>query len=296
MRRTLTEPTGGVVEYRPLGGAVFLLVGEFGRITSTVPPWSTWGSARETQASLWIPMVAGRRENGRFDVERFCMAVPYALVDNPMSYSGGREDYGYAKTMGSFEPANGLGDRVEIRAYGGKFDPAAEAAWLPLLEVACTDGDDRGREVGLIGAFEGAAGFVGGLARGALHVAGDVGETIAGALAEAISGRVPEVADVSLVDDFIDSLFAGRGRQVLLKQFRDASDGQRACYQAVIEAPVKMTRVRGRPSFRSWEVTIHDLDSHPIERELGVGSQRASLALDLELEFVCGEGVTVAGR
>jgi uncharacterized protein with NAD-binding domain and iron-sulfur cluster len=293
VRRTLTEPTGGAIEYRPLGGTVMLMVGEFERITSTVAPWDSWGSARETQASLWIPMVAGTRKGERFDIDRFCMAVPYALVDNPMSYSGGREDYGYAKTMGIFEPADGLGDRVAIKAYGGSFSPGAQAAWLPLLEIAPA-GDEHPE--GVVGAFEDAAGFVRGLAAGAIGVAGDLGHSVAGGIADLIHARIPEVADVSLVGDFVDSLIAGRGRQVLLKQFRDAVDGKRACYQAVVEAPVKMTRVRGRPSLRSWEVTIHDLDSHPIRKELGLSSQRAAMALDLELEFVCGQGVTIAER
>lgn len=290
--RTLTAPAGGVAEYRPLGATVVLLVGEFARITSTVSPWNSWGSARETQASLWIPMVAGRRDGDRFDVERFCMAVPYALVDNPMSYSGGREDYGYAKTMAMFQPVDGLGERVTISAYGGTFSPESEASWLPLLEIA--PAGDEGDGDGPLDPFEDAAGFVGGLARGALGVAGDVVDLVADGIADAIGGRLPEVADVNLVGDFVDSLLAGRGRQVMLKQFRDAADGERACYQAVVEAPVRMTRVSGRPSLRSSEVTVHALDSHPIERELGVGSQRAGLTFDVELEFVCGEGVTVA--
>jgi hypothetical protein len=234
-------------------------------------------------------MVAGRREGARFDVDRLCMAVPYTLVDNPMSYAGGREDYGYAKTMGIFEPANGLGDRVIVKAYGGTFGPGAHADWRPLLEIRAVDGDG-----GVGGMFEDAAGFIRGVAGGALDAAGELGEALASGIADVISGRVPEIADVSLVGDFVESLLAGRGRQVLLKQFRDAADGRRACYQAVVEAPVRMTRVRGRPSLQPWELVVHDLDSHPIARELGIRSQRAQLAFELELDFVCGEGVTVA--
>lgn len=295
VRRTLTEPAAGLVEYHPLGSTVMLMIGEFARITSTVAPWSEWGSARETQASLWIPMVAGKRVDGRFDVERFCMAVPYALVDNPMSYSGGREDYGYAKTMGAFDPADGIGDRISIKAYGGNWDPRAQAAWLPLIEVtrAGESSDEESPDDGSADIFDDAAGLVRGLAGGALGLARDLSGAVAHGIGDILGGQLPEALDVSLLDDFVDSLIAGRGRQVLLKQFRDAVDGENACYQAVVEAPVRMTRVRGRPNLHAWQLTIHPLDSHPIERELGVGSQRALMALDLEIDFVMGEGITI---
>ena len=41
-----------------------------------------------------------------------------------------------------------------------------------------------------------------------------------------------------------------------------------------------------RRSERDWDLTIHNLDSHPIEHELGVTSQRAQLALVGELDMV----------
>jgi uncharacterized protein with NAD-binding domain and iron-sulfur cluster len=291
VHRTLTEPAPGSAMYRPLGGTVVLLVGEFDRITSTTRPWSDWGSARETQASLWVPLVAGHQADGQFEVDRFCLAVPYLLVDNPMSYSGGREDYGYAKTMGIFEPTDGLGDRVAIKAYGGRFAPEAEAAWVPLLEVTPAGADDG--DGGLGETFEGAVGFVRGIAGAAVGAAGDLAGALVDGIADLVGGRLPDAIDVSLADDFVDSLLSGRGRQVLLKQFRDARDGRLACYQAVVEAPVRMTRVRGRPLLGAWDVTIHELDSHPIGRDMGLVTQSTSLAFELEIDFVCGEGVVI---
>ncbi|MGH2803384.1 MAG: hypothetical protein ACRDL4_10115, partial [Thermoleophilaceae bacterium] len=81
--------------------------------------------------------------------------------------------------------------------------------------------------------------------------------------------------------------------QVFLKQFRDAADGTRACYQSVVEAPVRVRRVRARPSAREWAVRIHPLDSHPIDQELGLADQRALLAFDVEIDFDVEDGIEV---
>ena len=82
-------------------------------------------------------------------------------------------------------------------------------------------------------------------------------------------------------------------RQVFLKQFRDAAEGTRACYQSVVEAPITVKRVSLRPSLRDWDLTIHHLDSHPIEQEIGIGSQRAAMAFDGELDMVVETGVEI---
>jgi hypothetical protein len=132
-----------------------------------------------------------------------------------------------------------------------------------------------------------------GIAGAAVGAAGDLAGALVDGIADLVGGRLPDAIDLSLADDFVDSLLSGRGRQVLLKQFRDARDGRLACYQAVVEAPVRMTRVRGRPLLGAWDVTIHELDSHPIGRDMGLVTQSTSLAFELEIDFVCGEGVVI---
>ena len=43
---------------------------------------------------------------------------------------------------------------------------------------------------------------------------------------------------------------------------------------------MRAARARMLPSPHEWQVTLHELASHPIQRELGVHSQRAMLAFD----------------
>ncbi len=257
-RSAYTEPCEGRITYTPWSDYLLLLLGRFGSVCCTAAPYSGWGSVCEVQASLWLPLVASSQDP--LELDRLVLAVPYILVDNPMSYLGGREVYGYAKTMGRFTPPSGLGQAVTVEAYGGNFGSGSQAAWQPLLEVASPNGGPASTP-----AWEGIVDLVAGLAPGLL--------------------THPEL----LVD-----LLAGQPSQVFLKQFRDAQDGTRACYQEVIEAPVQINQASAHLLDGDWTVTTHALDSHPILSELGVVTpQVATLALEIETDFVVAAGTPV---
>jgi uncharacterized protein with NAD-binding domain and iron-sulfur cluster len=278
VRRMLNEPARGAVEYRAFTDKVLLVVGAFDSISSTVPPWDRWGTIREIQASIFVPVLAGRDHGPVFVADRLCLAVPYILVDNAMSYLAGREDYGYPKTLGRFSPEEGVGEHVKIEAYGGNFAPDQKMGWKPLIEIAPA-GEGSGADPGGAAPEDGAPGLASLLLGGVLdHRNGDdlvlPGLQLgAGLLKEALEGRVT---------------------QVFLKQFRDSADGSLACYQSIVEAPVHVTHVSPRPSLRDWQVTIHPIDSHPIARDLGVRSQVAGSSVEMELDFILDSGRVVA--
>lgn len=101
------------------------------------------------------------------------------------------------------------------------------------------------------------------------------------------------LGDLQLAAGLLADLFEGRVGQVFLKQFRDATDGKRACYQAVVETPVHVRRVETTLADRDWSIRVHPLDSHPIDHELGVGDQQATLAFDIEIDFVVENGFEI---
>jgi len=276
VRRTLDEPAGPEVSYRAVGPKVLLMLGGFEHVSSMASPFDRWGAVTEIMASLWIPVVAGRDLGDVFVAERFGVTAPYVLVDNPMSYAGGREAYGYAKTMGRFEPAAGIGDRQTVAAFGGNFGRDEGAGWKTLFEMS-TEGDPS-EESGSHLPLEGPVALLAELAPGFVERNAE-GEVL-----------LPGMKlSASLLDDLLD----GKVRQVFLKQFRHASDGTRACYSAVVEAPIEFKRVVIQRARRSWEVRITPLDSHPIGQELGVVSQRPPLVLEGELDMICGNGVEI---
>ena len=275
VHRTLNAPAGRGNDYRAVGSRVLLLIGGFDRVSSMTPPFDRWGTVREVIASFWVPVLAGKDWGDVFVAERIGLAVPYIFVDNPMSYLGGRETYGYVKTMGRFDPPGGVGENVLVQTFGGNFGRDVGADWHPFMEIAPV-GDAGDRVDG--GSIARPADLVD-------HLAGNV-------LRRQADGEIV-LPGMRLTRTVVEDLAAGRLRQVFLKQFRDAADGARACYQSVVEAPIEVQGGGMRPSDRAWDLTIHPLDSHPIGQEMGVTSQRASLAFDAEMDMVVKNGVEI---
>ena len=280
--RTLTKAARGAVKYRPLGNRVMLTYG-LNVVSSATPPWDTYGKVNELLAAFFVPVWAGHTRNGRFEAERLCISVPHILVDNPMSLVAGREIYGFAKALGRFDPPDPSGavdGPLRIEGYGGEFDPQSTAGWRPLIEISPVGGGEvqGGREL------DGTPGLVEAVAP----------ELIEGYSAEELDDEegLDLPGGVRLAARLCREIRQGLSRQVFLKQMRDTVHQDRAVYQRVVEAPVRTNRVSPRVSLRDWDVTIHDLDSHPIGRDLGLDDQRAHWSAtlkDFEFDVLQGE-------
>jgi hypothetical protein len=283
VERTLTRPARGAVEYRALGPYVVLFVGT-NRVRSLTDPWAGWGWVPEALAAFFVPVWAGHDDGEDFVAERLCMSVPHIFVDNPMSYLVGREVLGYAKALGRFEPTAGFLDgSVLIHGFGGDFAPDAQAGWVPVLKIAPADGTGAEVEEGpgsdQPGEFVRELGSQ--LLPGAELPARDSGVEVA-------------LPNLRLIAQLIKGVCAGEGRQVFLKQFRDAGEIGSACYQAVVEAPTKMENIRWWPSPRGWDVDIYQVDSHPLTEELGIRSGRALWSAELHnFQFVVEQGKVI---
>jgi hypothetical protein len=80
---------------------------------------------------------------------------------------------------------------------------------------------------------------------------------------------------------------------VFLKQFRDVNQGDRACYQAIVEAPATLLSFRGGGALRGkYLLQIKSLDTFPLVRDLGLkaSKQEAIGAWYTEFDFVMGTG------
>lgn len=271
----LTGPAQGKVEYRAVGGIVLLQVGHFESVSCLLPPFDEWGALREVVAAFWVPVLAGRERLGVFVADRFGFFAPYVFVDNPMSYIGGRDVYGYNKSQARFEPADGLGPAVKIRTFGGDFSTTSRAEWRTVVEIEQQPGGSPGGAV--------------------LDTLGDVAKALVpGLLDVALEEGELELPGLKLLEQTMSAALNGRGNQVFLKQFRDAWDGTRACYQGVVEAGATFQHLRARPVGHPVRVTIHSYDSHPLEDELGIATQTVDNALDCDLSFTVEKGEVVA--
>jgi hypothetical protein len=102
-------------------------------------------------------------------------------------------------------------------------------------------------------------------------------ELLKNGLAEAITGNVP---------------------MVFLKQFRDATDPTKACYQAVIEAPAHLQKWYGGGFVKPHDIAITPADSHPIAAECGLAGAniRSDVGFWTQMDFIMQPGKVVAER
>jgi hypothetical protein len=279
----LNEPAGGKVVYTRMGGFVVLIVGTFPELRASRFPEG--GYVSETQLSLWLPLKA-RSANGE---ERVCLTAPYIFVDNPISLECGREDFGYPKSLGQFRPERWNGVSMQLKAFGGNWGYVNHAAWTPLIEIGPAGAAPPAAVAG-VGAAPGAPGVA---------VA-----TTPEEVAAAITRRaVQEEGDASPADllgwlnavlEFVKELHAGKVKQVFLKQFRDACTPGVSCYQAVVEALAEVQNVSSSESLQNWQVTLSNINSHPIHEDLGLVSQSTRLAFEFHMDLTLNLGEIVA--
>lgn len=271
-QQMLNVPAAGKVEYAPLGHYVVMVVGPFGELRSKAKGFGPMGFVKETQLSLWLPLAAGSSVSGTFVPDRFVMACPYVWVDNPMSLLNGREEYGYAKALGRFDPPNGLADNVTLSAFGGNFGTNNEAAWHELLKI------EKVASAGV-----------------PIPIPVGSAQAIAGAIAQALATVLGDNASaIEIVGEFVESLLQAKVRQVALKQFRDAPKSKNACYQAVVEVPVQLANVSPQLLLSQWQVNLKTLQSYPIGYELGISTQTTLLSFEFEADMLLKAGVVVA--
>jgi hypothetical protein len=270
LARVLDAAATDSVRYRPLGSHVVLMIGEIDRISSTAPEFAGRGYASEWQAALTVPVLAGVEVHGFFKPRHILTFLPYLLVNNPISLCGGREIYGFAKALGKFPeppPADWRQRGFAIEAFGGAFGPDKAAGWHQLLEFAPT-----ARADGVDEEWASIEDFVRHLVARAGHLVGvDL-----------------EHPHFTLPWAAIARTFVQAPSQICLKQFRASDAPKRASSRDLLEAEMQVDRLTGRLSKRDWRVSLESLDSHPIAGDLGLETQDASFAFELEMDFKLG--------
>jgi hypothetical protein len=204
--------------------------------------------------------------------------IPYIFVDASAPMLGGREIYGFPKQPGDVI-VSADGSSVEVRVQCvDRFSPDARVEQLTVLRATHPDGppattNSSGDGTDLPGLLREIAGWLG------------------------VEVERPSPAGVRLLGQL------GRGDVpvVLLKQFRDAADPYRACYQAVIEVEQRLLALSGCGELGDgWVLDVADLDGQPLVRDLGLpaGPQRPAAAFWIALDFRIDRGRVLweAGR
>ena len=302
--RVLKEPTGGALRYLvPRMAPVILTFGTIAGLRSLHPDHSGRGSASEPEAAIWVPTIAQRYEDGRYVDEHLAIFMPYLWVDDPIAFASGREVYGFAKTQGWMprlgDPRGELDSRppdppeaLMLDVYGAaEYGPQSELQRQRLITIR-RRGARRGSP---------ADGPAGSVAEGddlgslVIHFASELDPAVdlepARRSLEAV--RAPLRAARARGAALAELLSSQVVRHVFLKQIRDAERGEFAALQQVVEARSSVSgSLRWRRLRGSYDLSINQLDSHPLADDLGLGPEHnVSLAFAAEFGFRMEPGV-----
>ncbi|MEK0445384.1 MAG: hypothetical protein RLZZ399_705 [Verrucomicrobiota bacterium] len=248
-------------EYRVL--APFLLVSflKLDRLSSLNPPDSEKGSLCEQEADFWMLLAAGHRKNGAFIVERLVWYVPYLWVDNGQALIAGREVFGFPKLLGRFHiPDPGQpGDLEAFSFVYPTFSHNVVSQEQCILRVCKPAQKDTSLSTELKGGFREMLSTL-------VHLFWDAkGELL--------------LPGMALAGNLWKAIAEERQPMVFLKQFRDAVDPTRACYQAVLEADIHFTKLTSAGLLSGpHELCITNAASLPIVSQFGLrGTPRDGL-------------------
>jgi hypothetical protein len=268
-RRVFSAPTGGAIDYRPLGDNVIVTFGVVGAIRPTLEPWHSMGAVREPQVGFWIPVARVEQEHDELVGQDFGMFCAAMMLDNPISLLSGREDYGYPKTMGwSAMPAEGdLTTPFTLDVFGMDFGGAEQPERRRLMELAPIGEELSEAELAL----------------------GDI--LSVGTWIKDMLFDEPRI-DLGLhfAVEFARALQAHRVNQVFLKQVRATQDGRRADLQQVVVAPAVTKNITVKQLDHDYDFRLQHLDSHPLHEELGLTDQRVTLAMRMHFDFLIEAG------
>lgn len=273
----LNLPSGGQTDYRVVSNHVMVTYAFAGQGRSTLPPDRDMGWVPETSWTVWIPTAAVQKEfGGHVNVAtRLAFYAAYISVDSSWSVAAGREIYGFPKNYGPIEiPAAGQPPKRFSAATTvlERYDWNEEAKLATVMEI---------NQTATTGGWAGA-------------VWSDIEsafKTLAHKWTHETGAWV--VPGFRFIDDIYELLRHEAVPSVFLKQFRDAADGRRACYQAILEAFSSVTKLNGGGSLPgSFEATVAEFPSHPICSDLGLEGPTVPVEFPfwVNFNFTIGEG------
>jgi hypothetical protein len=273
----LNGPAQGHVEYHPLVPRVLFACADIQRLQCQLPPFSNRGWMKEIDIAFWVPVVAVKRVAGVQVAERVAWFQPYLFVNDSIAVASGREVFGFPKAFGQFQipqsfddPARFTVDALAVEHFGPN---PSQARVQRVLELRRVDGaivEKPQREWG-----------------GLQEAFRDIMSMIVG------SDGTVTLPGLGLVLQLFDFLTHRDVPLVFLKQFRDVCQGDRACYQAIIEAPATLVAFRGGGELRGkYAIQINALDTFPLVRDLGLKGpeQEAIGAWYTDFDFIMGTG------
>lgn len=278
---------GGPTIYKPLLPMAAVVCANITQGFSTAPADADKGWNGEFDFGVWIPVVAGTVQDGTWKPGRISWYLPYVFVDNPAAMATGREVYGFFKQtatliMPSSPAAPG---RFSIDALVIEtFTHSSQAQILRLLTVSSREAT--------VAPEPPAGGHWTGVRDATRALWGQLKRVFF----DSASAAGLAVSAWDVLENLLEDLVTGDVPMVFLKQFRDAVEPGKACYQAVIEAPAHLDKFHAGWFVHPHDVAITPCASHPIAAECGLAGPvvRSELGFWCKIDFTMQPGKLVA--
>jgi hypothetical protein len=265
--QTLNTVPSSPFEYIPLMPNLLVIYADM-LVSSMDERDSKVGLIPETEVGFWLLTVAMQKTATGTVPHHLAWFIPYLLVDEGNAIATGREVYGFNKQAATFGKVLDIQTpQFSTDVLGFQyFAPEAIAQKERLLEVYSSAPHPPKSQWN---DWETAKSNLSGMLLP--QVRNDLGEGIVAFATQAALQNIP---------------------LVFLKQFRHAADPQKACYQAIIEAPLQLKTFHSGGFFsQAHEMNLRSLESHPLAQKLGVKEQQASnMGVWLKVDFILGLG------
>jgi len=270
--RDFAQPSGGRVRLEPIGDRVLCVVARFDELGSGDPVDGPKGCTPETDVAFWVPVARVGRASRRL-TRRVGWYLPWVFVDLPWATIAGREALGLAKQVAALDITDDDAGLASVHVSTDvlhRYHPQSRVSAQPVLELERGDALDSPPSL---------AEFAGRVLGSASVPTNRNGRALLPGL-----GLARQLVEIGL---------RRRLPLMTLKQFRDVADPWRACYQAVLECPCRVRAVHEHgPVLHRYSLAVHDHDSHPIARELGLrgaggdtGTTRVALDSGWQMRF-----------
>lgn len=244
-----TVPSRGAVRYSVLGSHVIVVAYNAPELTSLS---QQVGTLPDRECGFCVPLVRLHPRG-----PKLVFWLPYIVIDSSVGMVTGREIWGFPKEIGTHVfPAEGDPARFVVSAtLFPRLARETQGVLAPLVTI---------ERPGVMGALASRWSEPG-------HAVAEVVRALSGG-----SGKMPaHAAEGGLLTDAL-SLFEPFAMTIAnLKQFRDATLPTRACYQAIVESPLRFQPATFRGAGLlgdGFELTLTPAESHMIARDLGLGT------------------------
>ncbi|RPJ24573.1 MAG: hypothetical protein EHM33_17370 [Chloroflexi bacterium] len=268
--RSLNVSESFMYEYVPITSSVMLVFADM-LVSSRDERDAQVGLIPETEISFWVLTVAMQKTQSGSMPHHLAWFLPYLLVDEGNAIATGREVFGFNKLAAQFQkPAQIQKPEFTAEVLGFKefgADAIAQRERLLELSASASAGPAQSSDPG--------------------SIKNKMADELFRNMQTGLGGGLVEFAARSLNADI---------PLVFLKQFRDAQDTHKACYQRLIEAPLRVeTFYEGGLFSEPYTLRITSLASHPLAQSLGLNEtdQESTFGAWMRTDFVLNNGVEV---